>query len=957
MGLRGETIGTAFVRILAEGSGLPQSIKDEFEKNRPVMEAQGQKDSDAYTRAWQKEFKKSGTGKIDKTLTEGIARSNAIEEAFSGPRWQKIMRRLEKQFGDVGLVIGNEIQAGVRDAGDLDVVRQRLANISGEVRKAEKIIEVARASEQAASDKAVRNAARLKQAYGVELNKAYRDLTISVEKYIKGEHQAGVTRKSLLDDINRLEPKMHAFGSRTEKIGNDFDFMERKIRSSIPRIDGWAHSLDLAGNKVTKVFGGGARNNFVNFVGKFSGGIVEVVARVLRLPSVFKRVFSVVSDAVGAFTKTFLTNFQQAEGGLVGFGFGLASVAPQVGAALLQLAAAAGVLAVALALVFTALGTLTTLALAAVGAVGALAASISFGLVGALAPLLGLIAPLVIGLGVLVIGIKALTNVNKANKKELTAATTAVNAAKRAVAAATPGTKAHTTAVEKLNRALAYQAIAQKKVNDEFGNQISTIKVKFKELQQVAAGGLLKGLRGAVADLVPAIGSLKPIVRDVAAALGTAIQGFVHNLVGPEFQTFLISMRTFVPGAIVSLGKIFTNTFNAINGLFVALEPYTKRFLDFSVNASGALSDLTNTAAGKNKLKTFFDAAATSASKLWDLVTATSGLIGALLGTLKTPGDNIITDLAGQFRDWTTALNDPKNQSGIADFKQNLQDVATGLGNIVIAVAKLVGELNTPENKKSGSAFLKAVAVGFDAIGLAAQGAAPHLAVEGFIFGKVRDFAVELWKELRTIGTWTKNLFLDVQHFFAGIGGLWSKAGSAIASAASYIWGKVNGLHIRLGGLVGVFLGAGRSIIQGFIDGFKGKGFISSIAGHLWDFLRGEINRAIHQINRGVEINAGPIHINPPDIPDVAMGGIFSGRHTINVGEAGREAVIPLDRPLALVDPAVRALSAIAQGLALPQQKQGRSVDASGWTIVTPTADPRGVAAEVLNRLTAAAYA
>lgn len=77
------------------------------------------------------------------------------------------------------------------------------------------------------------------------------------------------------------------------------------------------------------------------------------------------------------------------------------------------------------------------------------------------------------------------------------------------------------------------------------------------------------------------------------------------------------------------------------------------------------------------------------------------------------------------------------------------------------------------------------------------------------------------------------------------------------------------------------------------------------------------------------------------------------------IGESGREAIVPLDRPLGQVDPAVRELAAFAQGkfdylLANAVGKQG--INASGWTIVTPTEDTAAVADEVVNRLVALSY-
>lgn len=55
----------------------------------------------------------------------------------------------------------------------------------------------------------------------------------------------------------------------------------------------------------------------------------------------------------------------------------------------------------------------------------------------------------------------------------------------------------------------------------------------------------------------------------------------------------------------------------------------------------------------------------------------------------------------------------------------------------------------------------------------------------------------------------------------------------------------------------------------------------------------------------------------------MASGGVVN-RATFGVwGEAGAEALVPLDRPLSQVDPSVRALSAIAQGMNIPKAASG----------------------------------
>ena len=88
-----------------------------------------------------------------------------------------------------------------------------------------------------------------------------------------------------------------------------------------------------------------------------------------------------------------------------------------------------------------------------------------------------------------------------------------------------------------------------------------------------------------------------------------------------------------------------------------------------------------------------------------------------------------------------------------------------------------------------------------------------------------------------------------------------------------------------------------------------------------------------------------------------ASGDIFTRRTNVTVGEAGPEAIVPLQRPLALVDPAVRALSAYAQGLTVPGSSNtaapvSRSLTiAPGAITIQGTLAPETTATNVVNRI------
>jgi hypothetical protein len=72
--------------------------------------------------------------------------------------------------------------------------------------------------------------------------------------------------------------------------------------------------------------------------------------------------------------------------------------------------------------------------------------------------------------------------------------------------------------------------------------------------------------------------------------------------------------------------------------------------------------------------------------------------------------------------------------------------------------------------------------------------------------------------------------------------------------------------------------------------------------------------------------------------PKTAIGGVFSGAQTRVIAEAGREAVVPLDRNLSAVNPSVRYLSAIAQGKAIPLPGRAGSSSAAPSPSVSTSA-------------------
>lgn len=94
-------------------------------------------------------------------------------------------------------------------------------------------------------------------------------------------------------------------------------------------------------------------------------------------------------------------------------------------------------------------------------------------------------------------------------------------------------------------------------------------------------------------------------------------------------------------------------------------------------------------------------------------------------------------------------------------------------------------------------------------------------------------------------------------------------------------------------------------------------------------------------------------------LPKTAKGGLFNGAQARIIGEAGAEAVVPLNRPLGQVDPSVRWLSAIAQGMKPPMASGGVSgggrsiLVEAGAIVVQEAGSGLATSVEVLDRLAA----
>jgi len=156
------------------------------------------------------------------------------------------------------------------------------------------------------------------------------------------------------------------------------------------------------------------------------------------------------------------------------------------------------------------------------------------------------------------------------------------------------------------------------------------------------------------------------------------------------------------------------------------------------------------------------------------------------------------------------------------------------------------------------------------------------------IVGNLRSAIVSAWSAIKSV----------TRSAFQGVKSLVLSPLDSVVSAVRAIPGKITSLG-------GAFASAGRSIINALINGLRSSGSLASdIAGNVWQAVRGMLNSAIGRINAALTFTIpgpGPlpsVHVNPPDIPYLASGGIVTGPTLAVVGDnpGGREAIIPLNK-------------------------------------------------------------
>lgn len=416
----------------------------------------------------------------------------------------------------------------------------------------------------------------------------------------------------------------------------------------------------------------------------------------------------------------------------------------------------------------------------------------------------------------------------------------------------------------------------------------------------------LQGILLVIADLNP-IGILATLLETVGTAMTPLL---------PAFSTLAVTIRdglmallpalapllTSIIGAVIPLAQaIAAVLIPALITLIPAFQQIATEVLPLVVDALILVLPLVPQVAAAIVL--LVDVLVQIAVAVMPIVVAAlEGLI-AVLQFLLTPT-----------ADAMAAFNDFKN-----DVIRNIDTLETTVNqfvdNFVAAIGKFVSEaVSNLNNFANGArdAVRRFVTDGVNGLNDFANGARD--AVRRFITDGINGLMEFRNNAVNAIVQFGANAINAMVNFR-------NQAVNAVANFVNDAINNFNNFRNQVGAIFNVaremMLAPLRSIGGEIIRFFQGiPAGVRSITDQIVGFFTGLPGRIMGAIgNLASQIGSRLSAAVNIKLPFTATGGVFNGAQARVIGEAGAEAVVPLNRPLSQVDPAVRELSAFAQGL------------------------------------------
>lgn len=433
----------------------------------------------------------------------------------------------------------------------------------------------------------------------------------------------------------------------------------------------------------------------------------------------------------------------------------------------------------------------------------------------------------------------------------------------------------------------------------------------------------LDGLKAAFAFLISPVGLIVVAIAALTAAFvyfyrtNDKFRGFVDGIL-TKIKNIAVDLWN---NALVPFGQFLKDIFVAAwNGLVTAI----KSVIDWFSNLGSNLKDLKDNAIQKTK-----DVIEDFTQKIKDhetAIKATAITLGVIFGPalIKTGVEAAIAGgkLAAQFIANITKAGTEAVVTGAKLTVEFIGSIIKSGAEAVIAGAKLT------------ASFIGAI------IKAGVEAGVTAAVFTGKLIASTVSYAVEGWKAAASIGAQTAAWIANKAQLAISTGLLIAQKAATIASTAAQ-WALNAALTANPIGLVIVAIGA---LIAIGVLLYKNWDKVTEFAGKLWEgiksawnnigthtkkiwdgmienvkgainFIIGAINKMIEGMN-GLKIKVPQVDIplvgkvggfdlglpKIPTIPKLGVGGVTTGPTTALIGEAGQEAVLPLENNTGWMD-------------------------------------------------------
>lgn len=535
---------------------------------------------------------------------------------------------------------------------------------------------------------------------------------------------------------------------------------------------------------------------------------------------------------------------------------------------------------------------------------------------------------------------------------------------------------------------------------------LQAFTAQFSTLQDAIQIAALQNSAGAFESLRATVESLTPAFELVGAAVGRVLDAFAASVATPTGFQVLYNLIAASAPIFESLSAAAISFGGALGNVFIAAAPFVQIFADYLSRIAGEFAAWSASLEGQNALAEWFSNGMTIMQAIEPLIVAVAQALNDLV-TPESIADFVL--FVGTMTEFIPILGQILSVIGDLNILNIFAEILLVIGQ---AIQPIIPELSTMASIIGETliiavqGLLPILQAFFEALGpilpvlaaMAAElllGLMPAITALAPLFAPLSQAILAVLQAVMplvpviadlavTIITGLMPILLPLIQEFAN---LFTRIAPLMPLIIDLIGAALTPLYITfelvapiLGKLIELFLAiftpvqallapildliGGWSGLQGGMSSFRDtiSGWADSVIGFIDDVI-GTIKQAVDWFNSLFDASA-----RAPSAGSgagggggggggMASGGIAAYAQRRLIGEAGSEAVVPLQRPLAQVDPSVRMLAAFAQGKlgGMNLGGGGKQVIFQEGSIVVQTISPDGrlVAESVVDRIAA----